>query len=103
MEITGGCVENNLWRTRDISLTCATSLVILNCGTNNVEQNQPKDITVGITEIANFFAKKGQGVFFSEIPFAKYKNLPRNARGEMQDERKMQEPPEKQNAKFKAK
>ena len=84
---------------------------LLNCGTNNVEQNQPKDFTVGITEIAKSFAKKDKYILFSEQKlmrqtantFRKYKNLPRNARSEMQNERKMQEPPKKQNAKCKAK
>ena len=32
--------------------------MIILCGTNNVDQNQPKDIVVGIMKIAKTFMKK---------------------------------------------
>ena len=48
LDSNGYCVENVLWRAQDISLPQATLLIIILCGTNNVDQNQPRDIAVGI-------------------------------------------------------
>ena len=36
----------------------ATWFVIINCSTNNVDQNQPKDIAVAIIKIVEAFTKK---------------------------------------------
>ena len=53
--ISGDRVENVLQRAQDISLTNTASFVIMHCGANNVDQNQPKDIAVGIIKITKTF------------------------------------------------
>lgn len=58
MGISNDRVEIVLRRAQDILLPQATWFVIINCGTNNVDQNQPKDITVAIIKIAKAFTKK---------------------------------------------
>ena len=58
LDISGDCVENVLWRAWDISLPHTTSFVITHCGTNNVDQNQPKDIAVRIMKIVQTFTKE---------------------------------------------
>ena len=47
--ISSDCDENLLWRTRDISLS-HTSLAIIQCDTNNVNQSLPKDIEKAFTK-----------------------------------------------------
>lgn len=49
--IGGDCVENVLWRVQDTSLLDATSFVLIHCSTNNINQNQPKDIAGRILKI----------------------------------------------------
>ena len=60
--ISGVHVEKVLWRARDISVQHTTSLLIIHCGTNNVDQNQPEDIAVGIMKIAKTFTSKHQKI-----------------------------------------
>ena len=57
MGISGDRAENVLWRARDISLPHTTLFVILHCSTNNVDQSQPEDISVGAIKIAEAFMK----------------------------------------------
>lgn len=58
MGISNDRVEIVLRRAQDILLPQATWFVIINCGTNNVDQNQPKDIAVAIIKIVEAFTKK---------------------------------------------
>ena len=58
MGISNDRVEIVLRRAQDILLPQATWFVIINCGTNNVDQNQSKDIAVAIIKIAKAFTKK---------------------------------------------
>ena len=55
-------VEKVLWRARDISLQHTTSLLIIHCGTNNVDQNQPEDTAVGIMKTDKTFTSKHQKI-----------------------------------------
>ena len=57
LSISGDRFENDSWRVRDISLPHTTLLVIIHCGTNNVDQSQPEDIVVGVMKIAETFMK----------------------------------------------
>lgn len=49
--IGGDCVKNVLWRAQDTSLLDAASFVVIHCSTNNINQNQPKDIAGRILKI----------------------------------------------------
>ena len=58
MGISGDYIEKVLWRAQDISLQYTTSFLVIHCDTNNLDQNQPEDIAVGIIKIARTFSKK---------------------------------------------
>lgn len=46
--ISGDCVENVSWRIQGVSLPYTTSFAIMHSSTNDVDQDQPKDIVVAI-------------------------------------------------------
>ena len=56
--VTGDYVENVLRKAWDISLLQVTFLMVIPCGTNNVDQDQPKDIALGIIKNGKTFKKK---------------------------------------------
>ena len=57
MGIGGDRTENVLWRAQDISLPHTTLFVNIHCGTNNVDQSQPEDITIGAMKTVESFMK----------------------------------------------
>ena len=53
--ISGDCVENVLWRARDILCPPSLKNVVILCGTNNINKHCPCAITQGLITIASIF------------------------------------------------
>ena len=53
----GDKVQHVLWRSHNLPVVKSVKKVVL-CGTNNLNQNPPEDITDGIIEVANTFKSK---------------------------------------------
>ena len=48
-------VQHVLWRSHNLPVVKSIKKVVVLCGTNNLNQNSPEDITDGIIEVANTF------------------------------------------------
>ena len=55
--ISGDRTQHILWRANDIKLSDKTKYVVIHCGTNNVDSNQPADIADGIINVGLAFKK----------------------------------------------
>ena len=53
--ISGDCVENVLWRARDIPFLPSLKNVVILCGTNNINKYSPYDIAQGLIAIGSVF------------------------------------------------
>ena len=57
----GDKVQHVLWRSHNLPVVKSVKKVVL-CGTNNLNQNPPEDITDGIIEVANTFKSKHDSI-----------------------------------------
>ena len=53
--ISGDCVENVLWRAREIPFIPSLKNVVILCGTNNINKDSPYDIAQGLIAIGSAF------------------------------------------------
>ena len=56
--IGGDKTQNVLWRSKNISLPQSLKYVVINCGTNNLDTDNPDKISDGLICIALFFQKR---------------------------------------------
>ena len=56
--IRGDCVENVLWRVRDIAFPPRLKNVVILCGTNNINKDPPYDIVQGLIVIGSSFKNR---------------------------------------------
>ena len=56
--IGGDKVQHVLWCSHNLPVVKSIKKVVVSCGTNNLNQDSPEDITDGITEVASTFKSK---------------------------------------------
>ena len=57
-EIGGDKVQHVLWRSHNLPVVKSIKKAVVLCGTNNLNQHLPEDITDGIIEVASIFKSK---------------------------------------------
>ena len=67
--ISGGSVENIIWRVRDIPFLSSLKNVVILCGTNNINKDSSYDITQRLIAISSVFKSQSSNsnIFIREI------------------------------------
>ena len=55
--ISGDKTQHVLWRANNINLNNKIKIIVIHCGTNNIDNNTPRTIVDGLISIANSFLK----------------------------------------------
>ena len=58
MGIPGDKTQNVLWRAKNFALPRSTQSVIIHCGTNNVDYDQPRDVALGVVSVGLAFLER---------------------------------------------
>ena len=60
--IGGDLIENMLWRAISLPLPSSVRNIVVQCGTNNISNDSPRDITDCIVNVGTIFRKKSNTV-----------------------------------------
>ena len=60
--IRGDCVENVLWRAISLPLPSSVRNIVVQCGTNNISTDSPRDIADCIVDVGAIFRRKSNMV-----------------------------------------
>ena len=60
--IRGDCVENVLWRAISLPLPSSVRNIVVQCGTNNISTDSPRDIADCIVDVGTIFWRKSNMV-----------------------------------------
>ena len=61
-EIGGDCTQHVLWRAENATLPNSLKYVVIHCGTNNIDRDQPRDIANGVIAIGLTLQEKCSGL-----------------------------------------
>ena len=62
--IGGDCTQHVLWRAENATLPNSLKYVVIHCGTNNIDRDQPRDIAIGVIAIGLTLQEKCSGLKF---------------------------------------
>ena len=60
--IGGDCTQHVLWRAENATLPNSLKYVVIHCGTNNIDRDQPRDIANGVISIGLKLQEKCRGL-----------------------------------------
>ena len=60
--IDGDCTQHVLWRAENATLPNSLKYVVIHCGTNNIDRDQPRDIANGVIAIGLTLQEKCSGL-----------------------------------------
>ena len=60
--ISGDCTQHVLWRAENATLPNSLKYVVIHCGTNNIDRDQPRDIANGVIAIGLTLQEKCSGL-----------------------------------------
>ena len=60
--ISGDRTQHVLWRAENATLPNSLKYVVIHCGTNNIDRDQPQDIAIGVISIGLKLQEKCRGL-----------------------------------------